>query len=168
MAKKQRKSPRAQAPTPQQAARRRRKFLDELAETGNVTHSCRVAAIPYNTAYKWRREIQEFAEAWDDALEMAADKLEKEAMRRAYEGVDKPVFQNGRQVGVIRQYSDTLLIFLLKGCRPEKYRELHHVKHSGSIDGKLSITDAIALMQEKRPSGAGMPKGGPKSKKGGG
>jgi hypothetical protein len=49
-------------------------------------------------------------------------RLEDEAVRRAYEGVERPVFQGGKQVGVVREYSDTLLIFLLKALRPEKYR----------------------------------------------
>ena len=43
--------------------------------------------------------------------------------RRAIEGVDKPVFHNGKVVGSIREYSDTLLIFALKGSMPSKYRE---------------------------------------------
>jgi hypothetical protein len=33
------------------------------------------------------------------------------------------VFQGGKQVGTVRKYSDTLLMFLLKGIRPQKWRE---------------------------------------------
>jgi hypothetical protein len=36
-------------------------------------------------------------------------------------------------VGFIQEYSDTLLIFLLKGLRPEKYRE--RFEHSGPGKG---------------------------------
>ena len=49
--------------------------------------------------------------------------LEDEARRRALQGVEKPVFREGRQVGTVTEYSDTLLIFLLKARRPEKFRD---------------------------------------------
>ena len=48
------------------------------------------------------------------AEEDAIQQLELEARRRAFEGFDKPVFHAGEQCGLIRQYSDVLLMFLLK------------------------------------------------------
>jgi hypothetical protein len=64
------------------------------------------------------------------AKEMAADRLEEEAWRRAVDGVEEPVgFYRGEPGAYVRRYSDTLLIFLLKGLRPEKYRERY--EHSG-------------------------------------
>ena len=56
-------------------------------------------------------------------MENAADLLEEEARRRAHDGVDEPVWFQGVQCGTVRKYSDTLLIFLLKGAKPDKYRE---------------------------------------------
>jgi hypothetical protein len=70
-------------------------------------------------------------------------------MRRAVEGIDRPVIHRGqlatawvdgdgnyvpegspRAVRIvpltIREYSDTLLIFLLKAARPERYRKRRH------------------------------------------
>jgi hypothetical protein len=71
-----------------------------------------------------RRAADEaFARAWEDALEQGTDSLEDEARRRALQGVEKPVFREGRQVGTVTEYSDTLLIFLLKARRPEKFRD---------------------------------------------
>ena len=50
--------------------------------------------------------------------------------RRAVEGVEEPVgWYKGEAGGVVRKYSDTLLIFLLKGRKPEMYRERY--EHSG-------------------------------------
>lgn len=43
-------------------------------------------------------------------------------VRRAYHGVEKPVTVAGKRE-IIREYSDTLLIFLLKGARSNKYRD---------------------------------------------
>ena len=63
--------------------------------------------------------------------------LEPEAIRRAVEGVEKPVYQGGELVGYVREYSDTLLIFLLKGGKPHKYRE--NIK----IDSEVQVTISI-------------------------
>jgi hypothetical protein len=101
----------------------RRAFLKVLAVTCNVGAACRVARVGRATAYRHRHAEPKFARAWDDACEDAADLLELEARRRAVEGVEKPVFYRGERVGVVREYSDSLLMFLLKGCRPEKFRE---------------------------------------------
>ena len=55
--------------------------------------------------------------------------LEDEARRRAVDGVDEPVFQQGKQVGTIRKHSDTLLIFLLKGIRPQEVSRVSGFEH---------------------------------------
>jgi hypothetical protein len=91
------------------------------------------------TAYVWRsgkagRENSHGDEAFRSAeamaKEMAADRLEEEAWRRAVEGVEEPVgFYRGEPGAYVRRHSDTLLIFLLKGLRPEQYRERY--EHSG-------------------------------------
>ena len=45
------------------------------------------------------------------------------------EGVEEPTgWYKGEPGGFIRRYSDTLLIFLLKGLKPEVYRERVHVR----------------------------------------
>ena len=44
------------------------------------------------------------------------------ACRRAFEGVERPVYYKGEQVGTWRFYSDALAMFLLKAHRPERYR----------------------------------------------
>lgn len=98
-------------------------MLAALAETGNVSKAAEAAGIDRGTHYKWASADPEYKAACVDAMESAADKLEEEARRRAHDGVDEPVYQGGKKVGTVRKYSDTLLIFLLKGARPEKYRE---------------------------------------------
>lgn len=120
-------------------------FLAALAETGVVRDACEAAGIGRRTAYHLRERDPEFAAKWDEALEDAADLLETEAVRRARHGVKKPVVYKGQLCGTwvdrdgnvvdqtapgarmvplaVTEYSDTLLIFLLKGIRPGKYRE---------------------------------------------
>ena len=108
-------------------------FLEELSKTGNVSAAAKRAKVARNTAYLARGmegkdeagqiEAQRFAAAWDEALEVAIEMLELEARRRAEQGTLEPVFYQGEICGRVKKYSDTLLIFLLKAHRPEKYRD---------------------------------------------
>lgn len=118
------------------------RFLERLAETGNVSLAAQFAGLSKQTAYNHRHSDDEFARQWDDALDTATDLLEQEARRRAYEGVDEPVFYKGDEVGTIRKYSDTLLIFLLKGLRPEKYRDNATVVHEGNPQKPIAYVEA--------------------------
>lgn len=114
-------------------------FLAALRDSGNVRLACQAAKVARPTVYEYRQADPGFATAWNEALDEACDLLEAEARRRGLEGVDKPVFHQGEEVGVVRNYSDTLLIFLLKGARPWKYRD--HVSHEviGQGGGPIRI-----------------------------
>src|SRR5690606_4631594 len=70
-------------------------FLDRLSQNGNVTVSAETCNLARRTLYDLRSSDPEFAQAWDDAMVMAADYLEQEARRRAVEGWDEPVFYQG-------------------------------------------------------------------------
>lgn len=112
-------------------------FLEWLAETGNVSESARKAGVHRDTPYKRRETDLEFSRQWDAAIETSIEKMELEARRRALHGTEKPVFYMGSECGHIREYSDTLMIFLLKAHRPEKYRENTHV----TADVKVTHTE---------------------------
>ena len=85
------------------------------------------------TAWRIKKRDEEFAAAWEDALEQAIDLLEAEVYRRAYEGDLVPVYQGGQLVGHIRKTDTTLAIFLLKANRPHKYRDHYTHKHTGGL-----------------------------------
>lgn len=125
-------------------------FLAALAETGIVTRAAEAAGVETSTVYSLREVDAAFAESWRLARESAADRMEQEALRRALEGVEEPVFGSGGtgfgtvEVGSIRRYSDTLLIFMLKGIRPEKYRERREL--SGKLDGSLEVKNLASLV----------------------
>jgi hypothetical protein len=102
-------------------------FLDALSRTGNVFLSSKQARISRRQVYTCRERSEKFRKLWDDALEDAADLLEGEARRRAF-GVDKPIYYKGKKVDVIKEYSDTLVIFLLKAIRPEKFRDNYDLR----------------------------------------
>jgi hypothetical protein len=99
---------------------RRRRFLDALVETGgNVSRSCDLANFGRRAAYDWRRDEAEFAAEWDEAVNRGLDALEAEARRRAFEGIEEPVFYKGEVCGFVRRYSDALIMFMLKAYRPQ-------------------------------------------------
>jgi len=106
--------------------------------TANVARACEAAGIGRTTAYEWREADEEFRRRWNKAAEIGAEALEDEAVRRAHEGWEDPVFYQGTQCATVRKYSDTLLIFLLKGRKPERYRE--RIEHSG----KMTLEQIIA------------------------
>lgn len=125
------------------------KFLSALAQGFSVTNACEAAGIGRTAVYDWRNTDDAFKALWDDAIEQGSDVLEDAARRRALEGItrNKPIFHNGVQVGteVITEYSDTLMIFLLKARRPTKYRDnvkAEHI-HSGPDGGPIRITEII-------------------------
>lgn len=108
-------------------------FLAALAATCNVTKACAAAGVGRMTAYDWRTADPDFAKRWEDAMRIGAESLEDEAKRRAFDGVDEPVFFQGMATDTVRKYSDTLAIFLLKGAMPDKYRENSKLELSGSL-----------------------------------
>src|SRR5262245_35631544 len=110
-------------------------FLEALAELGHVGQAAERAGITTRTAYYHRKADAAFAEAWEAALGEAMDTvLEPEAVRRAVQGIDEPVYQKGDLAGYIRRYSDTLLIFLLKAGKPDKYKDRKEVYHKGAVE----------------------------------
>lgn len=113
---------------------RKAKFLAALAANGaNVRRAAEVVGISRMHLYRLRAAEPDFAAAWNEALDLGTEALEDEAIRRAHDGVDEPVFYQGSQCGVVRKYSDTLMIFMLKARRPERYREAVEHKHSGQV-----------------------------------
>lgn len=132
---------------------KKRAFLAAYAEVGTILHAAQIAKIERKSHYLWL-EDEEYVAAFQEARVAAAEKLEQEARRRAVEGTQKPVFQGGKQVGAVQEYSDTLLIFLMKGAMPEKYRDNYHLSadfnvnhqhhHRHTLDlGQLSETELL-------------------------
>lgn len=108
-------------------------FIKLLAECGNVSRAVQGAGMSNAdrvSLYRIRRQDAEFAEAWDEAAAMGVMALEDEMRRRAFEGVEEPVIYKGKIAKdengvplVMRKYSDNLLMFALKGAKPDKYRD---------------------------------------------
>lgn len=128
------------------------KFLDALAQCGNVTQSCEIADFTTVTAYRHYKNNPEFAKAWDEAAKIGARALEDEARRRGFQGWEEPVFYEGEQVASVRKFSDTLLIFILKAHFPEKYRERFQAELTGPGGGPIqtqNLDDMAKALPDK-------------------
>lgn len=118
-------------------------FLTALSSVGKITDACKIAGVSRMTAWRHKTSDPDFAKQWADAEQQAADVLEAEAWRRAHDGVEEPVYYKGEICGTVRKYSDLLLIFLLKGIRPEKYRE-RFILPPGELDRAIERELALA------------------------
>lgn len=116
-------------------------FLSSFRRYGNVSAACAAAGIERSTAYRHKEKDESFADAWKEAENESADRLEMEARRRAERGVLKPVYHKGVRVGYMREYSDTLMAILLKAHKPEKYRERQDI----TSDGKPLIIGVVKM-----------------------
>lgn len=101
----------------------KRAFLTAYAETGNKAQASKAAGIDVMTQYRasWVNDPVFQAEL-ERARVMSADVLVHEAHRRAVTGTVRFTgWHKGEPGGIVREYSDILLIFLLKGALPERY-----------------------------------------------
>jgi hypothetical protein len=145
------KGEREPRPTLKQAA-----FLAAYAELGIITAACKIAGCSPASVPPWKWE-PEFSVSFAAAHEQAIDKLEMEARRRAVEGTDEPVFYKGEKCGDVRKYSDNLLMFILKGARPEKYAERQKVEVT---EGVLTDAQLERIASGEQPSAELVPSTG--------
>ena len=110
---------------------RQQLFLKALSDTGSVSAAVAVAGTSRTRVYELRKADSAFASAWEDAEEIAADRLEEEARRRAMEGTEEPLVSAGKLVRddsgqpiMVRRYSDNLLLALMKAHRPPRRERL--------------------------------------------
>jgi hypothetical protein len=118
------------APAPHVAARRnsitadrQRAFVAHLAATGIVAEAARHIGASLEALYKLRHKpgAEEFAAAWDAAVERGVLRIEHGALQRAIEGVERPIVSGGRLLGWHRVHNEALVMFLLRQRRPDRY-----------------------------------------------
>jgi hypothetical protein len=130
--------------------RKRRTLLTLLAQGSRIGVACEAIKVSRQAVHLVRRREPEFNQQVEDALAVGATALEDEALRRAVEGVDRPVFQGGKLCGHVREYSDTLLLALLKARLPDKYRDRVSQEITGAAGGPVRIEDLHPLEAKQR------------------
>lgn len=131
-------------------AARKRKFLDILRRTNNISRSAREALIGVTTVYRHRAKNENFAADWDAAVAEALDALESAAMERAAQGIEKKVYYAGKECGSVRHYSDALTMFMLRSRRPEIYGRPQAQMPGEAAPGREEMTDAEARAEIER------------------
>jgi len=147
---------------------KKRKFLAAYAATGNMSLAARSAGIAKSTHWDWLRAEaarpsgeREYTDAFHATQDEAAQTLEDEAVRRAHEGVKRPVMykgapvKQGRRILYETEYSDQLLLALLKRFRPALYRDHVTTEHTGSIEIVDRLQAARKRIFEMRRNDAG-------------
>ena len=83
-------------------AKRIKRFLYVVEETGTIADAVRDSGITSKAWYKYRERDEKFNLDLITAKQKGVDELIKEARRRAYEGVDEPVYYRGEKCGTMR------------------------------------------------------------------
>ena len=109
---------------------KREAFLEGLRKGLSVGGAAAAAGFSRETMYRHAARDTVFSKQWDDAMERGTDLLEDVATSRA-----------------IGDKDTTLLIFLLKARRPERFRERYDV----TSDGR-AVFDAFASAMGKLES----------------
>ncbi len=141
---------------------RRRIFIETLQATGSMCAAAR-AATPWSRGEKGglescrdlMRRDPTFALEVEEARDAALGRVEAEIVRRAVEGVQRPIFQKGELVGHEPVYSDHLLLRLAQRLDPSSWTDRQKVEHSGRVEHAavmLQVTagDILLLPEEKQ------------------
>lgn len=91
------------------------RFLNLLAENGNVTMSAKMVGMNRRSIYKFAERSPGFRKAMREAQAEAKELLIGEARRRAVQGVQEDVYYQGQPCGQVKKYSDALLALLIRG-----------------------------------------------------
>lgn len=117
-------------------------FFAELAKHGLVATAAKTAQLDRSNMYKLKDKDLEFAARWAAALDLFADSLEAAAYARAVAGFKKGVWHQGQQVGEEIQYSDSLLLAMLKAKRKREYGDSSKVELTGADGGPVKVEES--------------------------
>lgn len=157
---------------------KQRMFLGALCEHGNIERAAELATICRRTHYNWLIGDAKYAAAFAKAQKLAATLLEDEARRRAVDGVRRLKFHEGKVITievpdpkpddpentkevpyVEHEFSDGLLMFLLKANAPDKFRDRVDLEGGLGVVNILIIPPPGAKGKLSIPSMAALPAG---------
>lgn len=142
--------------------------LAALRDVPVLAHAAEAAGIDRITVWRARESDEEFAKAYDDAMEQGIDRAEQEAFRRAVQGYEEPVIDKGRLAYAyeryvdeegkegyrplldangqpipltVRKHSDQLLGLILKGRRKKVYAD--RTELTGADGGPMQQAQVI-------------------------
>ena len=119
----------------------RKRFLEYLAESSNVTESARRANVNLSRAYKMRRSEPEFARKWLAALYEGYLHLELEVLRRLREG--------DQQANASEKYDFANAIRLLAAHRENAARAQAAERNVSAAEVRASIDSKVEAIREQ-------------------
>lgn len=132
-------------------------FLDVYTETCSVSAGVKAAKVAHSTIYYWLNN-DAYRQCYAVAKQIVADKLEDALADRAIKGREEAIYYKGEFVANKYVPSDLASIFMLKGLRPDKYRErqtVDIVTHLRTVAEQEGL-DANELMNEVQRLSKGM------------
>lgn len=141
-------------------------FIEALASCACVDEACKRVGMSRSSAYdlRGRRDAASFRSAWEAALDHAVHRLSDAAFSRALNGVSRPVFYKGEQIGERLYFDERLAMFLLRYHNPHRYGRWRdqtgiHIPEDGTaqymwhqIDGvERDASDDIRGIARKMP-----------------
>ena len=111
-------------------------FFESLSKTGNINLSARSAKLGNGTIYNYKEKYEWFRNKMLESMSMFGDKLEGDAFNLIKKQMKEQDYKS----------NPALLIFLLKGAKPDKYQE--HIKQDTTA---LQLIDEIKGLSKKAP-----------------
>ena len=111
-------------------------FFESLSKTGNINLSARAAKLGNGTIYNYKEKYEWFRNKMLESMSMFGDKLEGDAFNLIKKQIKEQDYKS----------NPALLIFLLKGAKPDKYQE--HIKQDTTA---LQLIDEIKGLSKKAP-----------------
>ncbi len=104
-------------------AERQIAFIEKLAACGSVSAAARHVGMSRESARRLRQRPcgRAFRDAWDAALDCGYADVEEAAMERVKNGVARPIFYKGEQVGEWRHFDERLTMFMLRFRRRHRF-----------------------------------------------
>ena len=98
-------------------------FVEKLADCGSIAAAAKHVGMSRESARRLRRrpEARAFRDACDAALDCGYADIEVSAMERSMNGVARPIFYKGEQVGEWRHFDEHLTRFLLRFRRRHRF-----------------------------------------------
>lgn len=114
-----------------------------------MSAACIKARVSAEAVYRERNTKPDFAKAWDAAIQQGVESLESKVWDRAADGVPHGVWRNDAngnpvRVEVVREYSDSLAIVLLKAHAPHKYKDNMTLQNPDGTPLAVPLVVAIA------------------------
>lgn len=112
-------------------------FIRYLEESGNMTLSAKSARVSTPTLYYFKENDETFRMEWETAMERWSDRMEGEAFSLIKEQFKEKDYKS----------NPALLIFLLKGAKPNKYQE--HVQQDTTAMKFIEEIKTFAQAEKK-------------------